>query len=520
MIKRKLPSSIFLLLWLVLLWTHNAYSEQINEVIHTKVLILGAGAAGISAAKTLHAMGMRDFLILDAQPFIGGRVQHTTFGDHQIELGANWIYGKGTNPIYHLASKHGLKTAPNNKENLAYFDDNGEIPDTQGQAIYHTFEKMMENLVDYADQRMKRHQVDLSSRSALKLLGWHPDTPLKAAVEYFAVDWELAEPAEVSSLDYATGTVDMVTGSFPSGNEFVVDERGFNHILKEEAKWFLQDDDSRLLLNTLVKDIFYGDDNVTVITDNGQILTADYAICTFSLGVLQSDNVNFMPPFPDWKREALLSFHMATYTKIFLKFDRKFWGDWQFAMYANNDTVNGGYYTIWQNLNAPGYLSNLKRQPSNNILMVTTTYKQSERIERMNDDLVQREIMQVLRRMFPEIDLPDPTAILIPRWHSNPLFRGSYSNWPIGVLADHHQNMRAPLAGPHSHDRPRLWFAGEAMSAEYYGFLHGAWIDGDNTAKSIVKCIQGACPAYQMNEYVTGCELRQQHRPRLRYQHL
>lgn len=74
---------------------------------------------------------------------------------------------------------------------------------------------------------MKRQQVDLSSRSALSLLGWKPNTPLKAAVEYFNIDWEFSEPAEMCSLDYATGTVDSITGTYPFGNEFVVDERYF-----------------------------------------------------------------------------------------------------------------------------------------------------------------------------------------------------------------------------------------------------------------------------------------------------
>lgn len=77
----------------------------------------------------------------------------------------------------------------------------------------------------FQEKRMARHQVDLSSRAALELLGWQPDTSLKQAVEYFALDWELAEPPEVSSLDYATGTSDMTVGSFPFGNEFVVDHR-------------------------------------------------------------------------------------------------------------------------------------------------------------------------------------------------------------------------------------------------------------------------------------------------------
>ena len=57
------------------------------------------------------------------------------------------------------------------------------------------------------------------------MLNWKPDTHLKSAVEYFAIDWELAEPADGCSLDYATGTRDMTVGTFPFGNEFVIDNR-------------------------------------------------------------------------------------------------------------------------------------------------------------------------------------------------------------------------------------------------------------------------------------------------------
>jgi polyamine oxidase len=67
--------------------------------------------------------------------------------------------------------------------------------------------------------------VDLSTRSGLSLLGWKKDTPLKAAVEYFNIDWELAEPPEICSLDYAMGNIDSELDSYPSGNEFVVDPR-------------------------------------------------------------------------------------------------------------------------------------------------------------------------------------------------------------------------------------------------------------------------------------------------------
>lgn len=151
------------------------------------------------------------------------------------------IYGKGTNPIYKLATHHGLRTAPNDKRDVAFFDDQGPLRQRLGLPVYDAFDDLMEKTVMYAgekyikwlvtmikwwlEERIAHNQVDLSSRAALRILGWEPDTPLKAAVEYFAIEWELAEPADVSSLEYATGTSDMTEGTFPFGNEFVVDHR-------------------------------------------------------------------------------------------------------------------------------------------------------------------------------------------------------------------------------------------------------------------------------------------------------
>lgn len=58
--------------------------------------------------------------------------------------------------------------------------------------------------------------------------------------------------------------------------------RGFNYILKEESKKYLDGQDPRLMLNTLVTKVIYNDHNVTVLTSDGDIIVADYAICTFS----------------------------------------------------------------------------------------------------------------------------------------------------------------------------------------------------------------------------------------------
>ena len=87
---------------------------------------------------------------------------------------------------------------------------------------------------------------------------------------------------------------------------------------------------------------------------------------------------------------------------------------------------------------------------------------QSVRIEALSDAEVQAEVMEVIRAMFPNVTIPEPTAFYFPRWHNDPLFRGSYSNWPSSFFSGHHQNLRATVD-------QRLWFAGEATSQKYFG---------------------------------------------------
>ena len=85
--------------------------EKKTTTRRTKVLILGAGVAGIVAAKTLQENGINDFLILEAQDYIGGRFKQRSFAGVKIEEGANWIHyaDDKPNPIWELKQKHNLR---------------------------------------------------------------------------------------------------------------------------------------------------------------------------------------------------------------------------------------------------------------------------------------------------------------------------------------------------------------------------------------------------------------------------
>jgi polyamine oxidase len=79
------------------------------------------------------------------------------------------------------------------------------------------------------------------------------------------------------------------------------DQRGYASIIQSEAAEFLSED--QVLLNVTVKTIKYSNDRVWVSLADGT--STDYALVTFSLGVLQHEDVLFEPALPTWKSEAI-----------------------------------------------------------------------------------------------------------------------------------------------------------------------------------------------------------------------
>ncbi|KAJ8335806.1 hypothetical protein SKAU_G00391480 [Synaphobranchus kaupii] len=73
-----------------------------------RIVVVGAGLAGLSAAKTLLENGFTDVTVLEASDRIGGRVQSVQHGQATLELGATWIHGAHGNPVFHLAEDNGL----------------------------------------------------------------------------------------------------------------------------------------------------------------------------------------------------------------------------------------------------------------------------------------------------------------------------------------------------------------------------------------------------------------------------
>ncbi|KAL4809470.1 amine oxidase [Aspergillus unguis] len=461
-----------------------ALAVQAQETCEkTKVAVLGAGVAGVTAAKSLSDTGIDDFLLVEYQDRIGGRMHDVGFGSgpdgepYIVEAGANWVQGTVTddgpeNPIYTLAKKYNIVTLLTDGDNTTYFDETGPVD--YSDAVQE-FTEAVEKVNADAGSLLQHNLQDRSFRAGLRLQGWDPakNDSHRQTAEWWLFDGEYAYTPEQSS-EIFTAVADNATfGYFSEENKFVYDQRGFAALIRGEAAEFLADDDSRLRLNTQVTGVNYSRDSVTVRTNQGCI-EADYAIMTFSVGVLQKDAVDFEPELPEWKKTAIHSFELGTYTKIFMQFPEPFWDNAQYLIYADPDTR--GYYPKFQPLDLPGVLE------GSGLMVATVVNDQSYRVEAQSFEETQAEVMEVLRNMYGA-DIPDPTDLWYKRWTQTPWAYGSYSHWPPSTSLQGHQNLRANVGN--------LFFAGEATSQEFFGYLQGAYFEGKHVAEFVADCLQG-----------------------------
>ena len=74
-----------------------------------KVVIVGAGVAGLHAAFKLGQLGIRDVVILEALDRIGGRIHTIPVNGDWVELGAQWIHGRGENPLWKFVQENQVR---------------------------------------------------------------------------------------------------------------------------------------------------------------------------------------------------------------------------------------------------------------------------------------------------------------------------------------------------------------------------------------------------------------------------
>jgi polyamine oxidase len=106
------------LAFVVVIFVRSVIAANVSEV---DVLILGAGITGITAGNHFQRNNLTNFLILEAQDYIGGRIKQAHVGNVTVGEGANWVHfveDEDENPILTLANEINLEKYMNNEEDI------------------------------------------------------------------------------------------------------------------------------------------------------------------------------------------------------------------------------------------------------------------------------------------------------------------------------------------------------------------------------------------------------------------
>ncbi|XP_067686962.1 uncharacterized protein [Haliotis asinina] len=443
-------------------------SQNIESSNHSQVLILGAGASGLAVAKTLGERNFSDFRILEGSNRTGGRVKSVQFGGKTVEEGATWVIGKEGTPLWDVILKYNVSGKKSDFDSVLIRTFSGDnATDTEGEDAWAKLESAQITLSEIFKRFEDNKTEDMSLRACLDIGGWSPRTPVEKVVEIFDYDFEYGGPPGVTSCHSVGLIADAVDDLY-----YVMDERGFEFILKKYAEDALLPNDQRLLLNEVVTDITYNDTTVTVTTHHGNVFTADVVIVTFSIGVLKSGSVTFNPPLPDWKIDNLFRVRLENYLSVYLKFPNtssRFWDNTEYILYADD---RRGVFPVWQNLEAEGLFPD-----GTNILQMVTQGEDADRVSELTDAEITAEVMAILRRVYPSVD--DPEDVYITNWKTNPLYRGSFCNMEsLAFNPVIFEAIRGPVGN--------VFFAGEAYDMEFSCYVTGAVRSGIYTAERVV----------------------------------
>ncbi|MEZ4735692.1 MAG: FAD-dependent oxidoreductase [Caldilineaceae bacterium] len=446
----KLPA-VMLMGWLTKPQTAPAGAVAPNK---QRIVVIGAGLAGLAAARELQAQG-HTVMVVEGRDRIGGRIWTSTqWPAMPIDLGASWIHGRKGNPLTNLARAAQTKL-------LVTQYDSSITYNTAGKPLSDAEEARLEKWQDQLFDALAEAQTadrDTSIRQVAETLFAQMDrSPQARRFLNFIVSGNMEQEYGGSADQLSAYWYDSAK-AFPGDD--VLFASGFRVIPEYLARGL------EIELGQVVKEIHWRQSPVRVVTDKAEF-TADQVLVTLPLGVLQAGRVRFTPALPAVKQTAIAKLGMGVLNKCYLRFAQPFWPtdvDWLEYIPASH-----GEWTEWVSLQRVAKLP---------ILLGFNAAERGRQIEAWSDQRIVASAMQTLKTIYGH-SIPDPLDYQITRWAADPFALGSYSFNPVGATPA----MRRALAKPLQN---QLFFAGEATERDYFGTAHGAYLSGLRAAKEMM----------------------------------
>ncbi|HIG59971.1 MAG TPA: FAD-dependent oxidoreductase [Gammaproteobacteria bacterium] len=404
----------------------------------TKIVIVGAGAAGLTAAKELRRLE-QNFILLEASHRIGGRAYTEVLAPNMpFDLGAHWIMEPSKNPLMRLAERYRLRLEKDGKHYTAgrYFEDGGWLPKGSERDLGAYWDKQFEAMA----QAIKGHQ-DISV--------------------YDAIDNDNRWAGYFHALYAKDNTRDVDQASAEDALAFVREEDDLAVASGLGTLMIRYSQGVPVMLNTAVRSVDYSGSRLKLNTAKGRI-HADKVILTVSNGVLASQGIEFKPALPNWKLDAIQGLPLGSHTRVALMFDKAVLHELP------------AYFTINTSKEGPIHFRN---QPfGNDYVEIVMGGRVAEWLEKSGQRATVEFVLAKLRDVLGSKAVPYPTHHIVSAWNGDEWAKGAYSCAQPGAA-----DQRSILAQAIDN---RIYFAGEATSSTAYASIHGACISGRDAARA------------------------------------
>lgn len=411
------------------------------------VIVIGAGIAGLAAARRLTDLGYA-VVVLEASSKVGGRIRTDWSLGAPFEVGAGWIHRPEGNPISGLAQAINAPMIETPDESYQVFSADGKpVSNAEIDAKYADLERLYKKVDDTFDRDQSLAKA--ISRVSKKSL----QDPILRWMMSAYTEFSTGAPIEKLSAYY-----------FDEDNEFdgadVIFPEGYDQIPKSLA------DGLDIRLNTSVEAVEYEEgEGAAVHTFNGTY-ESDFVICTVPLGVLKKGAITFDPPLPKSHQSSIDQLGFGSVTKLALKFADPFWPlETQYLGYMSEPKGRWNYFV------------NYRTFSSENILLGLSVGDYPFVAEKMSDEEMVADCMGALRTMLGN-DIPEPVGHLATRWSEDPFSFGAYSYSAVGNKPKDFDVFSKPVANT-------VLFAGEHTTFAYHGTTHGAYLTGLAAANTI-----------------------------------
>ncbi|XP_026479207.1 spermine oxidase-like [Ctenocephalides felis] len=496
------------------------------------VVIVGAGAAGISAAVKLNKCGFKNVIVLEASDRIGGRICTKPFGSNKVDLGAQWCHGQEGNIVYDIVKDMDLLSGSEMYHDNEFLVSDGTIVpkniSRKLENLYHKIASKDDGMIN-SDLSLGQFMIN-NANSAEQLQDEDEESgcfcvkcdafltsfwyyKLMKLNEYQDVDETLSEQFLEwchrfhNSYDASDKWFESSAKGYLEYHECpghpLLNWKGAGYLRFLEVIMNKYPDENKALkldirFHKEVISIEWerptAKKSVIIKCKDNSTYEADHVIVAVPLGVLKNSPTLFTPNLPQYKKNCIENLGFGTVDKIFLRFENKWWlPEWngirllwtvedREELLKKNELEKWvddvfGFYTVDQ---------------CSDVLCGWVTGPSAKIMESLSDEKVLQICSDLIRKFVTKYESKtakrycDPVEVLRSKWGTNPYSRGSYS---LRLLkTENFGGSSTELSQPviDASGRSAILFAGEATSQNYYSTVHGATESGFREANRII----------------------------------